>query len=97
MFCTIRQYEACPDANELKRQLEGELLPAIRDMEGYQAYIAIDCGDGDVASISLFDTQENAEAANRQVAQLIEAKDMVELLPEEPVITIGEVMVQNRR
>ena len=97
MFCTIRQYEGCTDPNELKTQLNDELLPAIRDMEGYQSYVAIDCGDGEVTSISMFATEQQAESANEQIAKMIEDKKLTELLPEEPVITMGEVMVENHR
>jgi hypothetical protein len=97
MFCTIRQYEGCTDPQEVKRLLDAELLPAIRDMDGYHSYVAIDCGDGDVTSISLFNTEQQAESANEQVAKMIEAQKLTDLLPEEPVIMMGEVLVENYR
>jgi len=96
MFCSIRQYDSCTDNDELIRRVEAELLPAIRDMDGYISYVLIDSDEGDVTSISMFDTELQAEAANKQVADLVE-EHLSELLPEEPMITIGEVVIENRR
>jgi hypothetical protein len=96
MFCTIREYDGITDTKQLITKVEGELLPAIRDMAGFHAYMVLDCGDGNVASISMFDTEEQANEANEQVAGLVE-KSLGELAPNEPTITVGEVVIENRR
>ena len=97
MFCAIRLYQNCTDIKELKKRIEEELLPAIRDMEGYRSYMVVDCGDDDeVASISLFDTQQQAEQANDQVRQIVQSS-LADLVPESPVVSVGEVIIENRR
>src|SRR4051812_36309063 len=96
MFCSIRQYESCVDVDELKRRVEQELLPTIRDMNGYRSYVIIESDEGDVASISMFDTHEQAEEANDQVSEIVQ-KNLLDLLPEAPTVMVGEVIVENRR
>jgi hypothetical protein len=44
----------------------------------------------------MFDTADQAEAANEAVAGLVESS-LSELLPEEPSISVGEVIIDNRR
>lgn len=96
MFCTIRQYQGCTDVTALTERVEKELLPAIRDMDGFRSYEVIDCGDGEVISISKFDTPQQAEQANQQVRQIVE-ETLVDLIPESPVVSIGSIIIESRR
>lgn len=96
MYCAIRQYEGCTDVEKLQKRVEGELLPTLRDMAGFQSYLLVDCDDGDVTSISVFETQEQAEAANQQVAEIAKSS-FADLLPESPMISVGEVLADSRK
>jgi hypothetical protein len=97
MFCSIRQYEGCTDLAALSSRVQKELLPTLRDMPGFQSYLMVEGDtDGDVTTISLFDTETHADEANEQVAELVKAS-LSELLPEEPVITVGEVLIASQR
>jgi hypothetical protein len=96
MFCTIREYDGVTDTAQAIQKVEGELLPAIRDMEGFHSYMLVNCGEGNIASVSLFDTMDQANACNDQVAELVE-KMLGDIVPEEPTITVGEVVIQNSR
>jgi hypothetical protein len=96
MFCTIRQYDGCTDISKLMEKVQSDLVPVIRDMAGYHTYFAIDCGNGRVISISAFETQEQAEQANQQVAPLV-AQSLGEHITKQPTINIGEIKVENRK
>ena len=95
MYCSLRQYEGCTDIVELQRRIEEELLPALRDLPGFQSYTMIDCLDGDVTSISVFDTEEQAEASNARATELVKAS-LTDLVPEAPTIWVGEVIIDSR-
>lgn len=96
MFCAIREYDGISDMKQAIKKVEGELLPAIRDMEGYQSYMLVNCGEGLLTSISLFDTEEQADAANEKVAELV-GEHLTEFAPNEPTISVGEIVFENRR
>jgi hypothetical protein len=96
MFCALRQYEDCADVAELQSRVEKELLPALRDMPGFISYMVIDCDDGDVTSISLFETLEQTEEANTMVAKMVKSS-LADLVPEGPTISVGEVIIDNRK
>lgn len=98
MFCTIRQYDEVDDVDAAIKRVSEDLLPAIRDMEGFQDYRLVKCsGDGgEVVSFTVFDTEEQAEKANEAVAALIE-KSMSDLVTEEPAVLVGEIVIESRR
>jgi hypothetical protein len=96
MHCTLRQYEDCDDIPELATKIEKELLPTLRDMPGYVQYFFVDCGDGGLMTFSLFETQEQAESANEEVAKLVQLH-LSSYIVEEPEITVGEVLIENHR
>lgn len=96
MFCAIREYDGISDMKQAISKVEGELVPAIRDMDGFQSYMLINCGEGLLTSVSLFDTEQQADAANEAVAELVE-EHLSKLAPNEPTISVGEVVFENRR
>lgn len=96
MFCAIRIYEGCTDPEKLLATVNSELLPAIRDMDGFQSYEVINCGDGQMISYSKFDTEEQAEQANDEVSELVE-KSLGNLAPNPPDIMVGELALESRR
>jgi hypothetical protein len=96
MFSAIRIYEGCTDTDKLLEQVNGDLLPAIRDMDGFQTYEVHNCGDGRIISITKFDTEEQAEQANDEVSELVQ-KSLADLLPEPPDISVGELVLESRR
>ena len=101
MFCTIRHYEGIDDVDTAIKRVSDDLLPAIRDMEGFQDYRLVKCngddGDNIVVSFTVFDTEEQAEQANEAVATLIEKSPLAQLVPNDPDILVGEIVIESRR
>lgn len=90
----IRTYDGCPDAQELDRRIATHLMPALRAMAGFRSYATADLGAGRVASISLFDSQANAESATAQVRGLV-AEHLKDMVPNPPEVLVGRVMSEN--
>lgn len=91
MYVTIRSYAATGSVEEIVHQVEASILPMLKKHPGFHAYWAGRSEDG-VFSVSLFDTQANAEAAQDAVRGIV-AANLTELLPQPPVVTRGEVLV----
>ena len=96
MFCTIRQYDGIDDVDAVIASVNADLLPAIRDMEGFQEYRVLKCSTGELVSLTVFETEDQAENANEEVEKLVE-KSLSELVPEEPAVLVGEILIESRR
>jgi len=91
MYATIRSYSATGSVEEIVSQVEAKVLPMLKSHTGFRGYWAGKTETG-VFSISLFDSQANAEAAHEMVRGIV-AANLAELLPQPPVVTKGEVLV----
>lgn len=91
MYATIRSYTATGSVEEIVRRVEATVLPMLKAHPGFRHYWAGRSTDG-VFSVSLFDSQAEAEAAQEAVRGIV-AANLAELLPQPPVITRGEVLV----
>ena len=92
MHISVRKYQMDPArVDELMRKVNTEFVPLVSDSPGFVAYYAIDAGEGVVASISVFETQAEAEESNRKAAGWV--KGVAELLPNPPQITSGAARV----
>src|SRR6266568_4394835 len=60
MHTVIRRYEGVGDTAEVARRAVEEFGPMLSDRPGFQGYWAIDAGDGVAATITVFDTEEQA-------------------------------------
>ncbi len=96
MYVSIRKYEGCGDTREIDARAQRELLPALRQQPGFISYSIVDFGGGSVASISVFATMAQIEAANESVRELVQ-RTFKDLLPNTPAIMIGELISENRR
>jgi hypothetical protein len=69
MFTSIRRYRlrGAP-MEELARRVEEGFAEEITAQPGFVAYEFVDCGDGEILTISTFDTAEEADAS-RELAQ----------------------------
>ena len=55
------------DADDLSRRAEEGILPILKSQPGFKSY-TVAVGDGDVVSISAWDTRADAEASSEAVA-----------------------------
>jgi hypothetical protein len=94
----IRKYAGCPDVQEANRRIQA-VVQTITDLPGLQSYGVVDLGDGQLATVSLFDTRDQA-LQSAEVAQntwLSEEHKFAEVLPNAPEISMGEVLSLHRK
>ena len=91
MYATIRKYRGMRSTVEIVKRAEKGFAPLLKKLSGFQGYYVMDCGDGVIASISVFDTRESALASNEKAAAWVKA-NLADLVGEaKPEITAGEV------
>ena len=89
MYTVIRRYEGVSDADEVVRRATGEFAAMLKDRPGFQGYWVVDAGGGVLASISVFETQGQAEDSTTAAAAWVR-DNLAELVPNPPQITAGE-------
>ncbi len=84
MYITIRKYRLKERYQEVRDAVTAGLVPILQSSPGFQGYWALQCDDGDIAGISLFDTEENALAATERTREWVSAhiREHVVLPPE---------------
>lgn len=91
MFASVRRYQLGKDwDDEFTRQLQDGFIPLISDAPGFVAYYSVDIGNDEVISVSIFDTQEDAERSIELAADFV-AKNLVHYLPLAPEVSTGEI------
>ncbi|HEX3701834.1 MAG TPA: nuclear transport factor 2 family protein [Vicinamibacterales bacterium] len=93
MFTTIRRYHVKQPGqiDEIIRRIESGLVPIIAAQAGFQSYAAIDAGDGQEISISVYADRAAADAANRAAAAWVKDNLATVLGPAD--VTVGERIV----
>jgi|SRR5829696_6740175 len=96
MHAVIRRYEGVDQkrVKDAMRQVDAEMVPILRKFSGFLGYYALDAGNGIVASISLFETREGAEASTREATDWV-AKNLRDVISQPPQVTAGEVLVRH--
>jgi heme-degrading monooxygenase HmoA len=88
MHTVIRRYEGATDSTEVARRAAEEFGPMLRDRPGFQGYYVVDAGDGVLATISVFDTEEAALETTRAAAAWVR-ENIPELADIPPQVTAG--------
>jgi hypothetical protein len=95
MHISIRKYKLTSQdpktRGELARQINEIFLPQISKAPGFVSYYAVDSGSGTLATVSVFESQSEAEESNRQAADFVK-KNLAALVSGPPEITSGEVI-----
>ena len=60
MHATIRRYESIDQSrtSELVKKCEENLVPALRELPGFNGYSLVDSGNGVMTSVGFFETAE---------------------------------------
>jgi hypothetical protein len=95
MYASIRRYKKA-SAPQLKRSIKEGFLPTISRLPGFVSYSAVDTGNGEWITITIFDTREGAEESNWLAADWI-TKNLASFIPQPPEVTVGEVVAQRTR
>ena len=99
MFATIRRYEGV-DQNrtvELTNKVTQTLLPKLEKLPGFAGYFLIEAGNGVFSSLSLFETPEQGKESTKIVSTWIRDENLNTMIPNEPKITNGQVVVHSDR
>ncbi len=92
MYAAIRRYHTDPGSlDEIARQVNEGFVPKISEMQGFVAYFALNAGQGEFGTVSVFEDQASAEESNR-VAEDWVKENLGELLPTPPDYAAGEVV-----
>jgi len=99
MFATIRRYDGV-DQNrsaELTRKVNETLVPKLEKLSGFAGYYLIEAENGVFSSLSLFETPEQSTESTNVVASWIRDEKLETMIPNEPKITSGTVVVHSDR
>ena len=73
MYVTVRKYQLKRSQAEVREAVMAGLVPILKASPGYQGHWIIDCTDGDVAGVSIFDSESNATAAQERTLDWVNA------------------------
>ncbi len=99
MHATIRRYDGVNENRvaELTRKVNETLLPKMKELPGFGGYWLIDAGNGIFSSLTLFETTDQGEESTKLVAAWIRDEKLDAMIPNDPKITSGEVVVRSDR
>ena len=95
MFAAIRYYQADPPSiEEVVRRVQEDLVPLIREVEGFVSYFILlpSEREQDIVSVSGFEDQQSAEESNRKAAEWV-VHNLSDLLRPTPEFAGGRVVV----
>jgi heme-degrading monooxygenase HmoA len=88
MYTVIRRYQGVRNTEEVARRAVEEFAPLLSDQPGFQGYWVVDGGDGVLATISVFETEEAAAASTAAAASWVQ-QNVGALVPNPPQLTSG--------
>jgi len=88
MHTVIRRYEGVVDTAEVARRTMDEFAPRLRARPGFQGYWVVDSGGGVLATISAFDSEEEALDSVKAAAGWVQ-ESIAHLIPNPPQVTAG--------
>ncbi len=91
MYGTIRRYKVS-DPKAFSRKVNAEFINLVRKVPGFVSYVAIDEGNGNWASVSLFTVEEGIARSDQLAAEWV-ARSCADLVSGPPEITRGPVAV----
>jgi hypothetical protein len=93
VYAMIRRYSADADAiDEIAHRVDMEFAETISAEPGFVDYQVVDCGNGTICSITMFDSEEGARRSNQMAAQWVE-ESLADLRLERTDAFGGEVLV----
>ena len=97
MYATIRRYTPKGTVDQktlddLKHRIEDGFLPIVQDVKGFHSYCAVNVGDKELVTISLFEDKNGATESTRRAADFVKKDPMKDQLGS-PEILEGELLV----
>jgi len=93
MFATIRRYEGVGvgSMEVIEVAAKQQFFPLFERMPGFVSHTVIDTGGNSVMSMTIFETQEQAEAGNAAVRDLVQ-QILSHVMPTPATIVVGKVV-----
>lgn len=92
MFISVRRYDNVRSVGEVCRRIALSFVPLLKKSPGFIAYYAVDGGDGTMATVSVFSTEQMAVESNA-IALSWMRENVSDLQPDLPAIVAGKVEV----
>ncbi len=92
MFLSIRKYSGATSRDEVIKRIEEGLVPQLKEFPGFITYYAVEFENGDLGGVSVYETKEHSDNATEKAMSWVK-DNLAELLPNEPKITRGEVLI----
>jgi hypothetical protein len=96
MYAAVRRYEGIKDDAEAARLVAESFIPQLEHVPGFIAYYWIDAGAGTMASLSVFENKDGADASVELAHEWIVA-NAPDLFPNPPQVTEGEVVASDTK
>jgi hypothetical protein len=97
MYITFRRYRIDPaKADEIIQRVSDGFAPFLYNAVGFVSYEIFCDEDGYICSVSMFNTRASMEEANASAAEWV-AKNISHLLPNAPLVSQGESLLERRR
>lgn len=91
MFAVIRHYHFKPeDGNKIDQLVQEEFVPLLKKAKGFVRYYWLDTGQGEGASLSVFQDKAGADESVLLAADFVKT-NMSELLTQKPEVIEGPV------
>jgi hypothetical protein len=97
MFATIRRYTPKGTVDkksfdDLKHRIEEGFLPLAQEIHGFHGYYAVNVGNKQLITISIFDDKAGAAESTRRAADFVKKDQLKEQLGT-PEVLEGELLV----
>jgi heme-degrading monooxygenase HmoA len=94
MYVAIRRMKAKPGSiDEAVRRVEDGLVPIISSVSGFVEYDVVQVGEDVGLTISVFETQEQAEESNRRAAEWVKQNLTPLAAGPHEIVAVGEVRI----
>jgi len=91
MFAVIRHYHFDPkDGAEIDRRIREEFVPIVKNAKGFVRYYWLDTGNGEGASLSVFQDKAGVDESVRLAADYVKER-LSKLFTEKPEIIEGQI------
>lgn len=97
MYATVRRAHFRPGSmDEVIRRVNTTFVPSVTTMSGFIDFYLVRLDNDTVSTLSIFETQSEAEAANTSFADWAK-RELASLLAGPPEIAVGEVAVHTAK
>jgi len=97
MYATIRRYTPKTTStkeaiDDLKHRIEDGFLPIVQEVRGFHTYGAVNVGNRELVTISIFEDRDGATESTRRAAEFVQKDPLKDQLGK-PEVLEGELLV----